>query len=75
MTNREIREAIRLTGLFRNYQVHHDIPGEAIVCHVPSTDIGDVIVRALRARAYAKKGLMPDGSRYVGHGQFVAEVE
>lgn len=47
----EIKKRIYLTGSNGDYQVIHDIPGSAIICHVPSTKIGNAIVRALRAQA------------------------
>lgn len=53
MTRREINAAIRLTGIAGDYQVHHDMPGEAIVCHVSQASVGHAIVRALRERAGA----------------------
>lgn len=49
-TERDIRSAIYLCGIRGSYDVHHDIPGEAIVCHVSSVDVGNAIIRALRAR-------------------------
>ena len=50
-TERDIHAAIYLSELLHgNYEVHHHIPGEAIVCCVPSVAIGNAIVRALRAR-------------------------
>jgi len=51
MTGREIRAAIYLSGVGGDYQVHHDIEGQAIVCHVPTARIGNAIVRALRELA------------------------
>jgi len=51
MTKRQIAGAIYLSGVNGNYQVHHNIPGQAIVCHVPSVAIGNAIVRALRQLA------------------------
>lgn len=54
MTRREIDSLIFLTGRkSTGYQVHCDMPGSAIVCYVPSTKIGNAIVRALRELAYA----------------------
>lgn len=49
-TERDIRAAVYLSGIDGNYDVHHDIPGEAFVCCVLSESIGNAIVRALRAR-------------------------
>lgn len=59
-TERDIRAAVYLSGIDGNYDVHHDIPGEAFVCCVLSVrdeidkrsrcSIGNAIVRALRAR-------------------------
>jgi len=46
----DLRKSIRLTGQWNDFQVHHDIPGEAIVCHVSTAGIGHAIVRALRQR-------------------------
>lgn len=52
MTKREIKQRIYLTGdKRRGYQVMHNMPGSAIVCHVASTKIGNAIVRALRELA------------------------
>lgn len=45
-----LSKSIYLTGQGNDFQVHHDISGEAIVCHVPSADIGHTVVRALRQR-------------------------
>lgn len=51
MTQREIKRAIYLSGVkSTGYTVHHDVPGESIVCEVPSVDVGNTIVRALRER-------------------------
>lgn len=36
------------------YVVHHDIPGEAIVCEVPTLEIAGCIVNALRQRQEMK---------------------
>lgn len=56
MTQHEIRACIYLSGIKpAGYTVHHDIPGEAIICEVPSVSIGNAIVRALRERAVAKE--------------------
>lgn len=52
MTKSEIRRRIYLTGSKTGgYKVVHNMPGECIVCHVPSTKIGNCIVRALREMA------------------------
>ena len=53
LTQSEIRRAIFLTSWPRGggYTVRHDIAGEAVVCEVPTTEIGNTIVRALRDRA------------------------
>lgn len=51
MTRAEIKKRIYLTGMKPTYQVHCNMPGSAIVCHVPSTKIGNAIVRALRELA------------------------
>lgn len=57
MNQRDINKAIFLSGVApKGYTVHHDIPGESIVCEVSSVAIGNVIVKALRERARA----MPD---------------
>ena len=56
MTKREIEQAIRLTGIWGDYTVHHDLPGEAIICRVGKAEIGHAIVRALRERAMRKAG-------------------
>jgi hypothetical protein len=50
-SQREIKRLIYLSGIGGDYQVHHNIPGEAIICHVPNVSLGNVIVRALRRRA------------------------
>lgn len=54
MNRREREQAIYLSGIKPNYRVHHNVPGEAIVCYVAQADIGHTIVRALRERAAAK---------------------
>lgn len=56
--SRDLKRAIYLSGLKgsgNGYTVHHDIPGEAIICSVPTVSVGNAIVRALRARAMALK--------------------
>lgn len=68
-TKLEIKRRIYLSGLKPDYEVHHHMPGEEIVCYVSSVDIGNTIVRALRERALkARKakarqylGIMPGG--------------
>lgn len=55
MNKREIRRAIYLSGTGGRYQVVHRMPGEEIVCYVPSVSVGNAIVRALRERAYPKE--------------------
>lgn len=54
MSAREIRAAIYLSGLNGDYQVHHNIQGEAIMCHVSQAAIGHAIVNGLRERQYEK---------------------
>jgi alpha-acetolactate decarboxylase len=52
LSKQEIRRRIYTSGVkVRGYQVHHDMEGEAIVCHVPSVSIAQTIVKALRDRA------------------------
>lgn len=51
MTKRELSKLIYLSGHGGDYKVHHHMPGEAIVCHVPTVKIGNAIVRALRELA------------------------
>lgn len=65
MNQREIRSAVYLSGLKPvGYTVHHDVPGESIICHVPSVSIGNAIVRALRTRAMlALRKSLPHGGR------------
>jgi hypothetical protein len=50
MNQRQIKQAIYLSGTRGDYQVHHEIEGEAIICRVPSVAIGNAIVQALRER-------------------------
>jgi hypothetical protein len=59
MTKRDINRAIYLSGIGGNYQVHHNIPGQAIACHVPSVRIGNTLVRALRALAIENRKSIP----------------
>ena len=54
-TQKNIKASIYLSGLNGDYTVHHNIAGEEIVCYVPSTKIGNAIVRALRALQGKKK--------------------
>lgn len=51
MTKREIKKRIYLTGSMYDYQVIHNMPANAIVCHVSSVKVGNAIVRALRELA------------------------
>jgi hypothetical protein len=44
----DLQKAIRLTGLWGDFTVHHDIPGQEFTCTVPTAGIGHTIVRALR---------------------------
>lgn len=54
MTKAEITKAIYLTGTGGDYRVQHNIPGQAIICHVPTVEVGNAIVRALRELASKK---------------------
>lgn len=49
---REMRKRIVAVslGANRGFAVRHDIPGEQIVCEVPTLEIAGCIVRALRER-------------------------
>lgn len=52
INRRELKKRIIVVALpkGRGYQVKHDIPGEQIVCEVPSLELGATIVKALRER-------------------------
>ena len=54
LTRRQVRERVYLSGVFGNYQVHHNIQGEASIIYVPNASMGHEIVRALRQRAYRR---------------------
>lgn len=51
MNQRQIKAAIYMSGIRDEYRVHHNLPGLAIVCYVPTVAIGNAIVRALRQLA------------------------
>lgn len=51
INRREIRKRIIAVAIPRGgFKVKHDIPGEAIVCEVPTLSIAGTIVKALRER-------------------------
>jgi len=39
------------------YKIKHDIPGEAIICNVPTLEIAGCIVKALRERQISRIAL------------------
>lgn len=64
MNERELKRAIRLTaGQWGNFEVHHDIPGQDIVCYVGVAATGHAIVRALRQHYRDKQAANADGTR------------
>jgi len=55
LNKREINRRIIAVARDRtSFKVKHDIPGEAIVCEVPSLAIAGCIVKALRERQEVK---------------------
>lgn len=50
LNKREINKRIVAVGMPGGFKVKHDIPGEAIVCEVPTLEIAGCIVHALRGR-------------------------
>ena len=55
MTKYEIKRRIFVSGNTPEFQVHHNLPGEACVIHVPRIDIANRIVRTLRERALSSR--------------------
>lgn len=51
MKQEQISRAICITGSGDDWQVHHNMPGQAIVCHVPSLELAHVICAALQRHA------------------------
>ena len=54
MNQADIRRFIIASPRREGYVVKHSIPGEAIVCEVPTLEIAGCIVKALRERQYLK---------------------
>lgn len=69
MNKAQIKKAIFLTGTGGSYQVRHDIPGQSIVCHVPSVRIGNAIVAALRIEAESHELRSRAARAAVRHGR------
>lgn len=53
----EIRKRIVARAGTDHYVVKHDIPGEAIICNVPTLELAACIVAALRVRQESKLAL------------------
>ena len=54
LNRREINRRIIAVARPHGFKVKHDIPGEAIVCEVPTLSLAGCIVKALRARQEVK---------------------
>jgi hypothetical protein len=54
LNKREIHRRIVAVSLPHAFRIRHDIPGETIICEVPTLEIAGCIVQALRARQEIK---------------------
>jgi hypothetical protein len=58
MNQKDIRKFIIASPRRDGFVVKHNIPGEAIVCEVPTLEIAGCIVKALRERQHLKQSIL-----------------